>query len=67
MKAFVLWTSFQISTGSLKSNFALATTFLVAIKDFQVYLLPYQEANPCLVSLQEHFFLFSSFLIDLDI
>lgn len=57
MKASGLWT-FQTSAGSLKCNFALATNILVAIKDFQVYLLPNQKANLCFVSLLEFFFLF---------
>lgn len=66
MKAFGLWTSFQTSARSLKGNFALATTSLVAVKDFQVYLLPNQEANPYFVSLQEIiFFCFLAFSLTL--
>lgn len=50
MKVFGLWHSFHTSAGSLKSNFSLAATFLVAIKDFQVHFLSKQGANPSFVA-----------------
>lgn len=45
MKAFGLWNSLHTSAESLKSNFSSAASFLVAIKDFQVHLLPNQKCS----------------------
>jgi len=67
MKAFGRWNSLHTSQ-SLKSNFCLAATFLVAVKDFHVHVLPSQKCSfVASFSSRKIFFLFSSLLIHLSI